>query len=165
MARWKVPNNSFELLCDELHEASVAKGYAAKSKPLAKSVGPLEAFCAKAQAAGGKVTIREKANLGDPIHVKGKEARNAKPKADQGENAEPPEHPGLRVAKAINEMRAHAIGKSINSAVKPEQLEACKLLARTGRLDPSEVDDVEAALNDGRALPSHILRKLGSGNA
>jgi len=99
--------------------------------------------------------------VGQKVLVKGKQAIQT----DPGANAEPPEHTGIRVAKAINEMRAHAMGKDINGPVTPAQLEACKLLARTGRLEPAEVDDVEAALNDGRALPSHILRKLGSSNA
>jgi hypothetical protein len=99
--------------------------------------------------------------VGQKVLVKGKQAIQA----DPGVNAEPPEHPGIRVAKAISEMRAHARGKDINGPVTPGQLEACRLLVRTGRMEPWEVDDVERALNDRRALPSHILRKLGSGNA
>ena len=129
--------------------------------------GSLASFFAKAEAAGGKVTIRETAKVGDPIHVKGKEARNAKPKADPdpGADAVPREHVGLRVARAIGDMKRHAMGQDLNGPVTEQQLQACHLLARTGKMTSEEVADVEKALSDKRALPSYILRKLGSDNA
>lgn len=163
--------NQFEALCDELHREAVKKGMAVKKvvrkSTLTKSApGSLAEFFAKAQAAGGKVTIREKGvKTGDKVLVKGKEAVTAKPKADPGANAVPKEHVGLRVARAIGDMKAHAMGTDLNGPVTEQQLHACHLLARTGKMTMEEVADVEKALNDKRALPSYILRKLGSGNA
>jgi len=116
----------------------------------------LAAFFAKAEAAGGRVTIREKTNVGDAVAVKGKRTV----KADPGANAVPKEHVGLRVARAIGEMKARAMGEDLNGPVTEEQLKACHLLARTGQMSQEEVADVEKALSDKRALPTYLLNKL-----
>ena len=159
--------NQFEALCDDLHRAAVKKGGVRKTSTLSKSApGSLEEFFAKAEAAGGKVTIREKGvKTGDKVLVKGKTAVTAKPKSDPGSNPVPKEHVGLRVARAIGDMKAHAMGQDLNGPVTEQQLQACHLLARTGKMSMDEVADVEKALSDKRALPTYILKKLGSGNA
>jgi len=160
--------NQFEALCDDLHRAAVRKGYAVKAKTsrFAKSEpSSLAEFFAKAQAAGGRVTIRETAKVGDKVAISGKKAEKVKPKADAGANAVPKEHVGIRVARAIGEMKAHAMGQDLNGPVTEQQLQACHLLARTGKMTMEEVADVEKALSGKRALPTYILRRLGSDNA
>lgn len=168
--------NQFEQLLNEMHLEAVKKGYAVKKvvskSTLTKSQTVQEAMLKAGLNPGelkpftGKVTIREKgAREGDPILAKGKDAVLAKPKAGPGENAEPPEHVGLRVARAIGDMKRHALGADLNGPVTEKQFQACHLLARTGKMSMGDVEEVEKALNDGRALPTYILKKLGSGNA
>jgi hypothetical protein len=158
-------NNEFELLLDDLYAESVKRGMVADrtSKPgkLAKSRAPLRksspftASIAKAQTPG-KVTIHERANVGDAVKVKGKQAVPAKSVA-----AEPKEHVALRVAGAISEMKKHAQGRELNGAVTELQLKACKALAAAGEMSQDEVADVEKAMSDGRALPTYLLKKMG----
>jgi hypothetical protein len=137
--------NQFEALLDELHAASLDKGYSAQ-KPLAKSQ-----------------TIREvmaKAGM-DIDKVKpftGKPATTDKPVA-----AAPKEHIALR-ARAIGEMKKHAQGLELNGPVSEDQLKACHALAAAGEMSHDEVVDVESAMKDARALPTYLLKKLGSGN-
>ncbi|TAM06393.1 MAG: hypothetical protein EPN70_05985 [Paraburkholderia sp.] len=107
---------------------------------------------------GRPATIREKGvKVGDKVLVKGKTATTDKPAP-----ATPPEHVALRVARAIGEMKQHAQGRDLNGPVTPKQLAACHALARAGEMSQQEVADVEKALNDKRALPTYLLRKLSN---
>lgn len=155
--------NQFEALLDELHAASVDRGYSAQ-KPLVKSQTIREVMAKagldadKAKPFTGKpATIREGGvKVGDHVMVKGKTATTDKP------SAEPREHTALRVARAIGEMKAYAQGKDLNCPVTEQQLQACHALARAGEMSKEEVADVEKAFNDKRALPTYILRKLSN---
>lgn len=128
-----------------------ARGTVAKSAPATS----LKEFFAKARAAGGPVTIRETAKVGDKVVVKGKKAVTDKPV-----DAEPKEHTALRVARLLSEMKTAAMGRELNGKVTEVQLKAAHALAHAGEMSEAEVADVKAAMDDGRALPSYILRKL-----
>ena len=124
---------------------------------LAKSAPPtfLKDFFAEAQAAGGKVTIAE---------TSAKAGKKKPAKTAPVERAEPREHTALRVARLLGEMKAHAMGSDLNGRVTEVQLKACHALARQGELKEEDVEAVRSALDDGRALPLYIIKKLGSGN-
>lgn len=111
----------------------------------------------KAMANPGSVTIHETAKPGDKVMVKGRKAVPAKSVA-----AAPKEHVALRIADAISEMKKHAQGRELNGAVTEKQLAACKALSAAGEMSHDEVADVEKAMNDGRALPTYLLRKLSN---
>jgi hypothetical protein len=164
--------NNFEALCDDLYKASVATGYAVKkvvrkTSTLTKSQTVQEAMLKAGLNPGelkpftGKpATIREKGvKVGDKVLVKGKKAVTDKPV-----DAEPKEHTALRVARLLSEMKTAAMGRELNGKVTEVQLKAAHALAHAGEMSEAEVADVKAAMDDGRALPTYILKKLGSGN-
>jgi hypothetical protein len=163
--------SNFELLCDDLHRQAVAKGYAGKKvmRPTIAKPMTVREVMSKAGIDADKVTpftgkpatIREKGvKVGDHVMVKGKTAMTDKP----APAAEPSEHTALRVARLLGEMKAHAMGTDLNGKVTEAQLKACHALARQGELKEEDVEAVKSALDDGRALPLYIIKKLGSGN-
>ncbi|TCG08851.1 hypothetical protein BZM27_09375 [Paraburkholderia steynii] len=163
--------SNFELLCDDLHRAAVAKGYADKKSGQAtiKKSMTLHEVIAKAGLdpdrvtpfTGKPATIRERGvKVGDHVMVQGKKA--VTDKSMPVDRFEPPEHVALRVGRAIADMKLHAQGANLNGPVTEDQLKACHALARAGEMSQEEVADVEKALNDKRALPTYILRKLSN---
>jgi len=163
--------SNFELLCDDLHRQAVAKGYAGKKvmRPTIAKPMTVREVMSKAGIDADKVTpftgkpatIREKGvKVGDKVLVKGKTAATDKPATA----AEPRAHTALRVARLLGEMKRNAQGADLNGPVSEKQLLACEALSRAGELSKEEVADVEKAMKDGRALPTWILKKLGSGN-
>jgi hypothetical protein len=158
--------NQFEALIDDLHRAAVEKGIAVKkvvkAKPsrLAKSApGSLE-FFAKAGKGGVRIVASESAKPGTKLAVQG--GKVVKPVADKPVDAEPREHTALRVARLLSEMKQHALGRDWNGKISEKQLLACHALSRAGEMSEDEVAQVKSAMDDGRALPSHVMRKLAN---
>lgn len=109
----------------------------------------------KAQADGSMKTVAVKLDKKKVV----KPAKTA-PAA----NAEPREHVALRVGALMADLKRHAQGAELNGNVTEKQLLACRALARQGELTEEDVAAVQSALDDGRALPLWVLKKLGSGN-
>jgi hypothetical protein len=163
--------NQFEALCDDLHRLAVSRGYAGKkvARPTITKSMTLYEVMAKAGIDADKVkpftgkpaTIRERGvKVGDKVLVKGKTAATDKPSPA----AETREHTALRGARLLGEMKTHAMGSDLNGKVTEAQLKACHALARQGELKEEDVEAVKSALDDGRALPLYIIKKLGAGN-
>jgi hypothetical protein len=144
--------NQFEALCDDLHREAVKKGIVRKPARLAKSVGPLEAFCAKAQAAGGRVTIREQTSLGDKVAISGKKA----------EKVAAGSHPGLR-----HDLKWHVESREVS----PEDLRGPlsegllrRLVAdcKSGKieLNSEDMDNLDKAFRAGNAIPAYLIKRL-----
>ncbi len=109
----------------------------------------------KAQANGSVKTVAAK--LGEKKFIK-------PAKTAPVDRAEPREHTALRGERLIGEIKQQAQGRDLNGPVSEDQLKAFHALARAGEMSQEDVEAVEKALSDKRALPLYLIKKVGSGN-
>lgn len=151
MARWKEPNNNFELLCDQLFSEAVAKGHAGKNvvRPtITKSM-----------------TVREvmaKAGL-DPDKVKpftGK--KPAKPAALPDTDSVPVpaklRHEVLKQA-IVEHAAAH---DNLNSPISEQMLNCVLKMAKVGQLTDDQARRTVEHHSKGLALPTDVMRAVAS---
>ncbi|MGF6936981.1 hypothetical protein OKW41_006143 [Paraburkholderia sp. UCT70] len=159
--------SNFDLLLDDLAAAGArrvdgtsAAGKAARARStLAKSVPAtsLKDFFAKAQAAGGKVTIRETAKVGDKVLVKGKKA----------EKIAAGSHPGLHLEGLRQDLQQHVESQEVS----PEDLRGPlsepllrRLLAdaKSGKihLNAEDLENLDKAFRARNAIPMYLIKRL-----
>ncbi|CAN7774888.1 hypothetical protein [Paraburkholderia hospita] len=129
-----------------------ARSTMAKSAPAS-----LAEFFAKAQAAGGKVTIRETAKVGDKVLVKGKKA----------EKVAAGSHPGLRLEGLRHDLKSQIQSQEVS----PEDLRGPlsepllrRLLAdaKSGKihLNAEDLENLDKAFRAGNAIPTYLIKRL-----